>query len=52
VAEQNPENPTAVQRAFADRDELVERYRPYVYSIAKQVSSSFPVRIDFEELVG
>ncbi len=51
MAEQNPENPTAAQTAFADRDELVERYRPYVYSIAKQVSNSFPVRIDFEELV-
>lgn len=52
MAEQNPDNPTAVQTAFADRDELVERYRPYVYSIAKQVSNTFPVRIDFEELVG
>ncbi len=52
MAEQNPENPTAAQTAFADRDELVERYRPYVYSIAKQVSNTFPVRIDFEELVG
>ena len=52
MAEQNPENPTAAAQAtFADRDELVERYRPYVYSIAKQVSQSFPVRIDFEELV-
>lgn len=51
MAEQNPENPTVAQTAFADRDELVERYRPYVYSIAKQVSNSFPVRIDFEELV-
>jgi RNA polymerase sigma factor for flagellar operon FliA len=52
VAERNPENPSAAQTAFGDRDELVERYRPYVYSIAKQVSNSFPVRIDFEELVG
>ena len=52
MAEQNPENPIAAQTSFADRDELVERYRPYVYSIAKQVSNTFPVRIDFEELVG
>ena len=51
MIEQNPENPTA-QIARDDRDELVERYRPYVYSIAKQVSNTFPVRIDFEELVG
>jgi RNA polymerase sigma factor for flagellar operon FliA len=52
VAEQNPKNPSPAQTAFHDRDELVERYRPYVFSIAKQVSQSFPVRIDFEELVG
>jgi RNA polymerase sigma factor for flagellar operon FliA len=52
VAERNPEKPSAAQTTFGDRDELVERYRPYVYSIAKQVSNSFPVRIDFEELVG
>ncbi len=51
MAEKDPEKPTGAQTAFADRDELVERYRPYVYSIAKQVSNSFPVRIDFEELV-
>lgn len=52
MAEQNPENITAAQTAFTDRDELVERYRPYVYSIAKQVLHTFPVKIDFEELVG
>jgi RNA polymerase sigma factor FliA len=52
VAEQTPENSTAAQTALVDRDELVERYRPYVYSIAKQVLHTFPVRIDFEELVG
>lgn len=52
MIEQTPENQTAAQTAFADRDELVERYRPYVYSIAKQVLHTFPVKIDFEELVG
>ncbi len=52
MAEQTPENSTGVQPAFADRDELVERYRPYVYSIAKQVLHTFPVKIDFEELAG
>lgn len=52
MAEQNTENTTAAQTAFANRDELVERYRPYVYSIAKQVLHTFPVKIDFEELVG
>lgn len=38
--------------ALIDREELVERYRPFVYSIAKLVSQSFPLRIDFEEIVG
>lgn len=52
MAERNTQNQTAAQTVFDDRDALVERYRPYVYSIAKQVSSSFPVKIDFEELVG
>ncbi len=52
MAEQTPGNPFAAQQAFLDRDELVERYRPYVYSIVKQVTNSFPFRIDFEELVG
>ncbi len=52
MSELNPENTNAARTASAERDELVERYRPYVYSIAKQVSKTFPVRIDFEELVG
>ena len=52
MAERKTENTSADQTAFDDRDALVERYRPYVYSIAKQVSNSFPVKIDFEELVG
>lgn len=51
MAETNPDNPTAAPTVLSDREELVERYRPYVYSIAKQVSHSFPVKIDFEELV-
>ena len=41
---------TAHNQSFSDRDELVERYRPYVYSIVKQVSNTFPVKVDFEEL--
>lgn len=52
MTEQNPEQTGAAQTAFDDRDELVERYRPLVYSIVKQVSQAFPVKIDFEELVG
>ena len=52
MAERNTENRSEDQTTFDDRDALVERYRPYVYSIAKQVSNSFPVKIDFEELVG
>ena len=52
MAKQTPEHLFAARQALVDRDELVERYRPYVYSIVKQVSSSFPFRIDFEELVG
>jgi RNA polymerase sigma factor (sigma-70 family) len=52
VAEPIQENSSAAQTALVDRDELVERYRPYVYSIAKQVSNTFPVKIDFEELAG
>jgi RNA polymerase sigma factor for flagellar operon FliA len=51
VAEQTPGNLFAAQQALVDRDELVERYRPYVYSIVKQVTGSFPFYIDFEELV-
>ena len=52
MAEQTPEQTAAVQTAFSDRDELIERYRPYVYSIVKQVLQTFPVRVDFEELAG
>jgi RNA polymerase sigma factor for flagellar operon FliA len=51
VAEETPEQTAAVQPVFADRDELVERYRPYVYSIVKQVLQTFPVRVEFDELV-
>lgn len=51
MSELTPEQTTAVQTAFTDRDELVERYRPYVYSIVKQVLQNFPVKVDFEELV-
>ncbi len=51
MTEQNPEQNPAAQTAFTDLDELVERYRPYVYSIVKQVLQSFPVNVDFEELV-
>jgi RNA polymerase sigma factor for flagellar operon FliA len=52
VAEQTPDYLYSAAQALIDREELVERYRPYVFSIAKQVSQSFPMRIDFEELVG
>ena len=52
MAEQTPEHLFAAQQALVNRDELVERYRPYVYSIVKQVTNSFPFNIDFEELVG
>ena len=51
VTEQTNEQSTATQQALIDRDALVERYRPYVFSIAKQVLQTFPVRVDFEELV-
>lgn len=44
-------NPSeSAKDSFLDRDALVERYRPYVYSIARQVLQSFPVKVDFEEL--
>ena len=36
---------------FVDREELVEKYRYYVYSIVKKVRATLPKRIDFEELV-
>lgn len=52
MTERTPEQTAAAQAAFADRDELVERYRPYVYSIVRQVLQTFPVRVDFEELAG
>jgi RNA polymerase sigma factor for flagellar operon FliA len=52
VAEQTPGHLFAAQQALVDRDELVERYRPYVFSIVKQVTNSFPFNLDFEELVG
>lgn len=51
MADQTPEHLFAAQQAFVDRDELVERYRPYVFSIVKQVLQKFPVKVDFEELV-
>jgi RNA polymerase sigma factor FliA len=51
VTEQTPEHSFAVEQALVNRDELVERYRPYVFSIVKQVLQSFPVKVDFEELV-
>ena len=43
---------SAAQTAFLDRDELIERYRPLVYSIVAQISQNFPVKVDFEELSG
>lgn len=52
MAEQTPEHLYASQQALTDREQLVEQYRPYVFSIARQVSQSFPMRVDFEELVG
>lgn len=50
MAETKRENSFAARQAFIDRDELVERYRPYVYSIVRQVLNRFPVNVDFEEL--
>ena len=52
MAEQTPDHLYSAAQALIDREELVERYRPYVFSIVKQVSQSFPMQIDFEELVG
>lgn len=52
MAEQSPEYLRSAAQALVDREELVERYRPFVFSIARQVSQSFPMRIDLEELVG
>lgn len=51
MAEQSKEQLYAARPDFADREAVVERYRPYVFSIAKQVLQTFPVRVDFEELV-
>ncbi len=39
------------KEAFVDREELVEKYRYYVYSIVKKVRATLPKYIDFEELV-
>lgn len=52
MAEQSPEYLRSAAQSLIDREELVERYRPFVFSIARQVSQSFPMRIDLEELVG
>lgn len=52
MAEQTPDRLYSAAQTLIDREELVERYRPFVFSIVKQVSNSFPMRMDFEELVG
>lgn len=52
MAEQTPDRLYSAAQSLIDREELVERYRPFVVSIVKQVSRSFPLRLDFEELVG
>lgn len=52
VNDYSSEQTSAAQTAFLDRDELIERYRPLVYSIVNQVSQNFPVKVDFEELAG
>lgn len=36
---------------LVDREELVEKYRYYVYSIVKKVRATLPRNVDFEELV-
>lgn len=36
---------------LVDREELVEKYRYYVYSIVKKVKATIPQNVDFEELV-
>ena len=36
---------------LVDREELVEKYRYYVYSIVKKVRATTPGNVDFEELV-
>lgn len=50
MAENKTNQNESTQNTFLDRDALVERYRPYVFSIARQVLQSFPVKVDFEEL--
>lgn len=52
MADQTPDYLYSAAQALVDREELVERYRPFVFSIVKQVSQSFPMRMDFDELVG
>jgi RNA polymerase sigma factor for flagellar operon FliA len=53
VAEQTPEQQqfSAAGQSLVDRDALVERYRPFVFSVVKQVLNTLPVKVDFEELV-
>ncbi|HLM03249.1 MAG TPA: sigma-70 family RNA polymerase sigma factor [Pyrinomonadaceae bacterium] len=55
MAEQTPEQQqqqfSAAQQSLVDRDALVERYRPFVFSVVKQVLNTLPARVDFEELV-
>ncbi len=36
---------------LVDRDELVEKYKYYVFSIVKKVRATLPQNVDFEELV-
>lgn len=53
MAEQTPQPQqfSAAEQSLVDRDALVERYRPFVYSVVKQVLNTLPVKVDFEELV-
>jgi RNA polymerase sigma factor for flagellar operon FliA len=37
--------------AFLNREELIEKYKYYVYSIVKKVRATMPKTVDFEELV-
>ncbi len=37
--------------SFFDRDELVEKYQYFVYSIVKRIRATTPKTVDFEELV-
>lgn len=52
MAEQTPDYLYSAAQVLTDREQLVQRYRPFVFSIVRQVSQLFPMRIDFEELVG